>query len=201
MAEFDPAFDAIVKRREGRWGNNAFDPGAETYKGRSRAKHPDLALWHRIDAAKRRPDFPACLEADAELQRLLRASYKNDEWAKIRGDVLPSQTLAIELFDNAVLEGPGAAIVLLQFALNSLNKGARSWPDIPVDGGFGDVTLSAVAACVSKGRVPKLDKTINVLQGAYLLLGAALIAFLKAHPTPAWREEFWPGGWLDRVSI
>ena len=73
----------------------------------------------RIAALSREPGFPANLERDAELQRLLKDSYRAGEWGDIRGSEIPSQAVADELLDNATLEGPGAAIVFLQYALNA----------------------------------------------------------------------------------
>lgn len=201
MADFNLAHDRVVKGKEGGWVDDPLDPGAETYKGRSRRFHPEFPGWSRIDAMKGRGDFPACLEEDAVLQGQVREAYRTGEWMAIQGDAIPDQIVADEMMDQAILEGPGAAVHLLQFALNALNKGGVSWRDIPVDGRFGPMTLGAVRSCSSKGRSEKLAKTLNILQGVYLLLGKDVLEFLKDHPTPAWRERFWPGGWLDRVSI
>ncbi len=200
MADFPRAFAAVVDRWEGRLSRNRLDPGGMTYKGRSRASHPTWPGWTRIDALSKLPGFPGNLEADVELQRMLKDSYRAGEWGDIRGSEIPSQPVADEMLDQATLEGPGTAITLLQYALNACNKGGVLYADVKLDGGFGDRTMEALITVLAKGRERTLTKTLNVLQGFYLLVGRDLLDYLKAHPTPAWREEFW-SGWLERISV
>ena len=54
--------------------------------------------------------------------------------------------LAAELFDTGVNMGPGVAIQFLQRALNALNRGARDYADLKLDGTIGAVTLGALSA-------------------------------------------------------
>jgi len=200
MADLNIAFDAVIKRREGKWVNHPSDPGGETYRGRARKYHPKWPGWKLIDAAKSKPGFPASLETNQELQHLLRESYRTDEWEAIHGEEITSQALANELLDNATLEGPGAAVVFLQFALNALNRGGSLYIDVIVDGGFGGNTLGAMHAYLLRERADDLVKMINILQGMYLFIGKVLVQILKDNPTPVFREKF-IRGWLDRVSI
>jgi len=201
MADFPLAFGEVIDRHEGKWGIDKSDPGKETCYGISKRFYPDDPIWPRIDAAKARPGFPGSLNSDATLQMLVRDHYRRHEWAAVRGNEIPSQVVATELLDNATLEGDGVSIALLQFALNALNRGATWYADVTVDGAFGERTMLALDALLVRGGEGDLAKLLNVLQGMYLMIGAPLIQFLKDHPTPAWRERFLPGGWLDRITI
>lgn len=200
MADFDPAFRDVVDRKEGKWGLDKKDPGAETYKGIARAFYPDDPIWPLIDAAKARPGFPHSLESNAELQARVKDHYRKHEWSEIRGQEIPSQAVATELLDNATLEGAGVSVTLLQFGLNAMNRGATIYPDLVVDGGFGIKTLDALTLLLKIDGPADLVKLLNGLQLVYLLIGKMLIEFLRAHPTPAWRESF-IRGWLGRVSL
>ena len=51
-----------------------------------------------------------------------------------------------ELFDTGVNMGPNVASAFLQRALNALNRGARDYPDLAVDGRIGAATLAAIEA-------------------------------------------------------
>lgn len=102
--------------------------------------------------------------------------------------------LAAELFDTGVNMGTGVATCFLQRALNALNRGARDYPDLAVDGQIGPSTLAALAAFLGhRGEAGEvvLLKAVEALQGErYLML---------AEERPA--NEAFLYGWLaDRLS-
>ena len=187
MASFDEAYQKTMGA-EGRYSNNSSDRGGETYRGIARRTHPDWPGWLIIDAAKRQPDFPACLERSPALQLRVRTLYRFEYWDKIRGDQIESQIIAEELFDTFVNTGTRAQF--LQRTLNLLNRNQKLYPDIPVDGIPGPGTLAALAACL-KSRSPTLVFNImNILQGA---------RYIEIMERDRSQEEFI--GWFDRVEI
>src|SRR5437879_243863 len=56
-----------------------------------------------------------------------------------------SDGVAKKIYDAGILSGTGAAAIWLQRALNVLNRGAKDYADIPVDGGVGPATVKALA--------------------------------------------------------
>lgn len=190
MAAFLPAFEAVITRFEGGYVNDPDDPGGETYRGIARRGHPNWPGWSIVDAAKGRPDFPACLEKDASLQSIVRGFYKARYWDAFWGDALPD-AIAVELFDQAVHIGPWRAIEHLQRALNVLNRNGKLYDDLVVDGVFGARTLDALNVLVGVGDEGVLIKTMNILQGAY---------YLSVMRSSA-RLEKYARGWLSRVTF
>jgi lysozyme family protein len=105
--DFDKAF-AIVIGVEGGYESPAQalankDPGGETKFGIAKAAHPDLDIANlTIDQAK--------------------AIYQAQYWVPIKGDLLPCP-LSIFMFDCAVNQGAGTAIMLLQKTIGVAQDG------------------------------------------------------------------------------
>lgn len=82
--------------------------------------------------------------------------------------------LAAELFDTGVNMGPAVAGRFLQRALNALNRNAKDYPDIAIDGAIGPVTLTALDSFINlRGAAGEtvLIKAVEALQGErYLTL-------------------------------
>lgn len=114
MSDFDKAFERVIGV-EGGYVNDPRDPGGETIYGITKRDHPDLWV-----------DGPPSLDA-------AKARYKSQYWDKVRGDDLP-WPINVLVFDAAVNQGAGPAIVMLQKALR-----------VAQDGILGRQTLSAVA--------------------------------------------------------
>ncbi|ODP37139.1 glycoside hydrolase family 108 protein [Sphingomonas turrisvirgatae] len=76
------------------------------------------------------------------------AIYRRVYWQKPRFAVIAKRApaLAAELFDTGVNMGPAVGVRFLQRALNALNRNARDFPDMKVDGAIGPVTLAALDA-------------------------------------------------------
>ncbi|MFX4967331.1 glycosyl hydrolase 108 family protein, partial [Acinetobacter baumannii] len=81
-----------------------------------------------------------------------RALYRRLYWEAPRFDAIAAHApgLAAELFDSGVNMGPAVEAAFLQRALNALNRGATDYPDMPVDGRIGAVTLAALAAFLKR---------------------------------------------------
>ena len=85
--------------------------------------------------------------------------------------------IAAELFDTGVNMGVAVAAAFLQRALNALNRGARDYPDISLDGRVGPQTLAALDLfLLTRGAAHYPDLPLDGRIGAGTL--AALDAFL-----------------------
>lgn len=156
----DTLIDAVLDR-EGGYSNHPADRGGETNFGITAA----VARANGYDGAMR--DLPISTA---------RAIYRRLYWLRPRFDAVAAQAplIAAELFDTGVNMGPPAAAAFLQRALNALNRGATDYPDMPVDGRIGDITLAGLAAFLARrgaGGERVLLKAIEALQGErYLAL-------------------------------
>lgn len=124
------------------------------------------------------------------------AIYRRLYWLKPRFDQVASRapTLAAALLDGGVNMGPAVVVGFLQRALNALNRGARDYPDVALDGRIGPATLGALDGFIAwrkPGGEAVLLKAIEALQGErYLSL---------AERRPA--DEAFLYGWLaNRVG-
>ncbi len=79
-----------------------------------------------------------------------------------------SPVIAAELVDTGVNMGPSTAGKFLQRSLNAFNNNGSLWPDVVVDGGIGDKSISALEsylkAKASQGGERVLLFTLNSLQ-------------------------------------
>lgn len=189
---FSWLFDrAMGSEGRGVYSDDPADRGGETYSGIARKKRPDWKGWALIDAAKVRPDFPACLKADAEINDLVRADYYETLFNRVGLDKLPRLT-ATEYFDTALNQGSGAAATHLQRALNVLNRQAKDYADVLVDGDLGPATFAAVEGLV-KARGDRGVRALWRYQNA--LQGARYVEIAERDPT----QEVYELGWAERV--
>jgi lysozyme family protein len=190
MASFDQALPEVLAY-EGGYVNDPDDRGGETYKGVARRLNGDWAGWRRVDRARRERGFPASLERDRELQRLVREFYKQRYWNQFQGDAIPEQAVADELFDTAVNLGVARAVTFLQRALNVLNRNGTLYPDLVDDGAFGPRSLAALNTYLARDTAALLLKVLNILQGMHY------IEFMTRSPV----QEKFARGWLKRVKL
>lgn len=178
---------AVVVQREGSaFTNDPKDSGGPTKYGITLAtlskhrKHPVTAQ-----------DVAALTEAEAH------AIYRN------RFVVEPgylallnvSEIVAEEVIDTGVNLGPPRATMLLQQALNALNRNGRDYSDVAEDGECGQSTVAALLSYLTKrGREGELilHRALNCLQGAFY------IDLARRRP----KDEEYLYGWLrTRVSL
>jgi len=129
MANFEAAYAQTMKA-EGGYVNDPQDPGGETYKGVARKFNSKWDGWIDIDMAKREPNFPANLDANAPLQEKIKRFYEVNYWDRVRGDEISDQNIAESIFDFAVNAG-----VITSSKLAQITVGAEP------DGTIGPQTL------------------------------------------------------------
>ena len=190
MAEFNEAFTRTM-RHEGGYVDDPVDPGGETYRGISRGFNPSWSGWDIIDEAKRADNFPDSLSQNRVLQDSVVFFYTTYYWNKVRGDVIPEQSIANELFDSGVHLGVLRAVEFIQQALNVLNRNGRLYDDLVVDGIFGRNSQAALTAYLNNDPPELLLKILNVLQGMFY------IERMNASPT----AEKYARGWFNRVEL
>jgi len=191
MNRFDAAYNKVMFH-EGGYIFDKDDLGQETYKGISRVFNPTWAGWKIIDSYKEHIDFPNCLDADENLQELVRYIYKKKYYDPFLGDQL-DEAIAEEMFDQAVNLGMSKAIEHLQRALNILNTRKSPndiYSNVTVDGNFGGETLKAYYECI-KIRGEKL--LFNVLNGFQC---KRYIELMEANPI---KEKYI--GWFNRIEV
>jgi lysozyme family protein len=96
--------------------------------------------------------------------------YRRLYWSRPSYDRIASlaPAIAAELFDTGVNMGPKVATGFLQRALNALNRGARDYQDIAVDGAVGPATISCLERLLQvRGKAGEtvLLKALEALQG------------------------------------
>jgi lysozyme family protein len=138
---FDEAFDITIGHEKG----YVFDPddkGGETNYGISKRSYPDI-------------DIKNLSLKEAKI------IYFVDFWNTRKGHLsnLP-KSIAIEVFDTGVNMGINRARMMLQTALNLLNRVETLYDDLTVDGWIGDTTLEVI----KKVSERKLLKVLNGLQ-------------------------------------
>ena len=122
--------------------------------------------------------------------------YKTRYWTGPRFDQVAALCPAIgdELFDTGINMGVAAAGRFLQRALNVLNRGAVDYPDVPVDGNVGPMTLAALKGFMAKrgasgGEV--LRKALDGLQCA---------RYVEIAENSASQEQFAYGWIANRIG-
>jgi lysozyme family protein len=130
--------------------------------------------------------------AMAALPRATAASiYRRLYWTGPGFDKLAERApaLAAELFDTGVNMGPRVAASFLQRALNALNRGARDYADIAVDGRIGPATLEALAGYLRRRGSSGEDVLLKALEA---LQGERYLRLAERRPA----NEAFLYGWL-----
>lgn len=196
MADFSQAFEKTMGN-EGGYSDNPADRGGETYKGIARKFHKDWEGWATIDALKQAEgtggDFEDKLAADDQLQQLVEDFYKKKFWDNMKGDNIPDQAIADQLFDLGVNMGTGTVVKFLQEGLNLLNRNQKDYPDIAVDGGLGTKTLETLDMFLELEN----NNPAYLLKMMGLLQGNRYIEIMKRDPT----QQVFARGWLNRIEF
>lgn len=188
MNQFDKAYFKVMVI-EGGYIHDKDDPGGETYRGISRVFNPAWVGWQVIDNYKTRADFPEVLNNDLSLQSLVRYLYKKKYWDPYLGDQL-DESIAEEMFDQAVNLGLGKAVENLQKSLNILNRNQRDYADIKADGAFGETTLKTYQVAIRLRGARLLFNVLNCYQSSH---------YLKLMESNSIKEKYI--GWFNRIEI
>ena len=171
----DDLIDAVIDR-EGGYTNHPADRGGAT-------------RWGITEAVARANGYAGEMRAfpRAEAEAIYRRIY----WLRPGLDRVAERApaLAAELFDTGVNMGPATAIRFLQRVLNALNRNARDYPDIAVDGRIGPATLSALQAFLRTR--PSAGESV-LLKGVEALQGARYLTLAERRPA----NEAFLYGWL-----
>jgi lysozyme family protein len=173
--------EGVLEREKG-YANNPKDAGGET-------------MWGITIATARHHGYLGLMR---ELTRDQAARIYLAEYVTQPGfDKVVAMNAAIgeELVDSGVNCGPGLPGVWLQRTLNLLNREARLFPDLVVDGALGPATLAALKTVLGQrgadgARV--ILRALNCLQGA---------RYFDITEKRAANEEFFFGWMLNRVEI
>lgn len=189
MADFSIS-NSKTKAHEGGYANDHHDRGGETYRGIARNFHKDWAGWSIIDNYKSFNDFPKNLESLQQLQRLIDSFYKKEFWDKMRLDELGYQSVADELYDNAVNAGIKNSVLFLQKALNLLNNSESFYKNIKEDGELGLITMKTLNDCL---RIRSITLLLNLVNYHQMEHYVNLMKKKEVH------EKYI--GWFNRVEI
>jgi lysozyme family protein len=145
--------------------------------------------WGITEAVARANGFDGDMRAfgrDAAAA-LYRRRYWEEPGLAALAEIAPR--VAAELFDAGVNMGPATGIAFLQRALNALNRGARDYPDLAVDGRIGGATCRATAAFL-RHRAPHGEAVL--LKAIEALRGERYVALAERRPA----NEAFLYGWL-----
>lgn len=150
----DDLIDAVIDR-EGGYSKHPADRGGST-------------RWGITEAVARASGYTGDMRHFA--REAAAVIYRRIYWQRPRIDDVARRAplIAAELFDTGVNMGPAVAIAFLQRALNALNRGARDYPDVLLDGRIGPQTLGALDGFLAtRGPAGEtvLLKALEALQG------------------------------------
>jgi lysozyme family protein len=202
MALFETSY-SITNQLEGGYANDKDDKGGETYRGIARKFHPKWPGWKIVDQVKSKlseksplgrgagvGSLNALLDADEKLQSLIKKFYYEEFWIPIKGDLIPDQRIANEVYEQSVHMGVKKGSKYLQRAINILNRNQRSYEDIEPDGKIGNQTLLALNAAIKANGIRRVLNMLNMFQAKHQ------VEWMERDPT---QEKFI--GVLDRVEI
>lgn len=168
---------------EGGYVYDPVDRGGETYKGISRRAHPDWPGWIIINRYKSISGFEKLLDGNSELQTLVIDLYERVYLEPFKQ--IPDEAIRAELFDTAVNMGVGRAAMMLQDALNLLNRNGDLYDDLIPDGMIGAKTMAAYSAV-------KPAVLLKVLNGLQFM---RYFEIVEGNPL----QEKYFAGWMQRV--
>jgi lysozyme family protein len=173
--------EGVLEREKG-YANNPKDVGAET-------------MWGITIATARRHGYMGLMR---ELSRDLAARIYLGEYVTQPGFdkvVAINAEIGEELVDSGVNCGPGLPGPWLQRTLNLMNREAKLFPDLVVDGALGPATLAALKSVLAQrgtDGVRVIMRSLNCLQGA---------RYFDITEKRAANEEFFFGWMLNRVEV
>lgn len=176
--------EAIISKTletEGGYANVSGDAGGETYCGIARNSNPNWKGWKIVDAHK--PLKWNQKIQDSELEQLVIEIYDSKYYQPIKADRIDSDMIRTHLYDMGVNAGTGAAVKILQKAINKVYG-----ISIAVDGAIGNITLTYT------NNKAKLNELINEFINQRRIYYHNLVTIKPSN------QKFLQG-WLNRVEI
>lgn len=173
--------EGVLDREKG-YANNPNDAGGET-------------MWGITIATARRNGYTGPMR---EMTRDRAAAIYLAEYVTTPGFhkiVALNAAIGEELVDSGVNCGPARPGPWLQRTLNLLNRQAKLFPDLVVDGVLGPVTQTALLTVLNNRGVDGekvILRMLNCLQGAY---------YMEVTERRPANEEFFFGWMLNRVEV
>lgn len=182
MKGIDTLLNELIAR-EGGYSNNPNDTGGETMYGITIA----VARAYGYKGAMR--SLPK-----ATAKAIYKEQYWTDPGFDKVGSILPA--VAEELFDTGVNMGPKRAAMMLQRALNVLNRGVKDFPNLQVDGVVGRMSMYALNAFINKRGATNANKVL-----LRLLDSQQAVRYMEIAEAKPSQEEFVYGWVLNRVGV
>ena len=181
-----------TKQFEGGYANNPNDRGGETFRGIARKSWPTWVGWDRVDQAKGALGHSAgaingYFSGDAEMALMVENFYRQNFWSPVERLRLPER-IAEKVFDIAVNCGFGAAVKMLQRALNALEP-VRP---LEVDGKFG----RASAAVLEEIMVRYDNRDHEVMEALIEQQVAHYTRIIRRDPS----QKVFERGWMNRAA-
>lgn len=176
--------EAIISKTletEGGYVNDPSDSGGETYCGIARNSNPNWKGWKIVDAHK--PLKWNQKIQDSELEQLVIDIYDTKYYQPIKADKIDSDMIRTHLYDMGVNAGTGAAVKLLQKAINMVYG-----VTIAADGAIGNITLTYT------NNKAKLNELVNEFINQRRIYYRNLVTVKPSN------KKFLQG-WLNRVEI
>lgn len=173
--------DAPTAAAEGGYANNLLDRGGETNFGITIGEARDNGYMGRMI------DMTA-----AQAKQIRKTKYFLKTGIYTIGGM--NEAVAKEVYDSGILSGTSVAVKWFQRALNAVNRHAKDYADIEVDGVIGSQTNTAFAAYLKRNGAKaesRMLKALNVLQGCF---------FFSITENREANEEFL-NGWLDNRVV
>ena len=168
---FDDAYEELIEY-EGVYSNIKLDAGGETVFGISRVNWPYLEIWSLIDEHRSRGrESMMELIYSESFRKKVKAFYYINFWKLMCGNLLEGldTALAHDMFEMSVNLGTRRTIKYFQRALNVLNRNQDIYPDIKVDGVFGDKTINTLKSAIRYRGVELVYKVLNLFQGMHYI--------------------------------
>lgn len=176
--------EAIISKTletEGGYVNDPSDSGGETYCGIARNSNPNWQGWKIVD--KHKPLKWNQKIQDSALEQLVIEIYDSKYYQPIKADRIDSDMIRTHLYDMGVNAGTGAAVKLLQKAINKVYG-----VTIATDGAIGNITLTYT------NNKAKLNELVNDFINQRKEYYRNLVTVKPSN------KKFLQG-WLNRVDI
>lgn len=172
---------------EGGYVMNPLDPGLATNHGITYATSREWTeLWSKHGWDGDMKTLPVSLAYEI---------YDLGWWRRMRLDdvAMLSPTLASEMFDFGINAGRSNCITSLQRLINVSNRRGVLYPNISIDGGFGDKTLDGLRAYMQTNNPDAETKLTYFLSG----MRVWYYVDISERRSDEKNEEF-TRGWLNR---